>query len=112
MFRNYSVSRKLTCMNMLVSGAALLLACGAFIAYDVISNRNGMIYNLSMQAQIVGFNSTSALLFNDSHSAENTLSGLQAWPNIVSAGIYTPDGRPLCMYRRGLGRAGAPLAPI
>jgi len=112
MFRNFSISRKLTWMNMLVSGAALLLACGAFIAYDVISNRNGMIYNLSMQAQIVGFNSTSALLFNDSHSAENTLSGLQAWPNIVSAGIYTPDGRPFAMYRRGLGSQAPALPPI
>jgi signal transduction histidine kinase len=87
-------------MNMLVSGAALLLACGAFIAYDVITIRNGMVYNLSMQAQIVGFNSNSALLFNDSHSAENTLSGLQAWPNIVSAGIYTLDGRPFAAYWR------------
>jgi len=63
---------------MLVSGAALLLACGAFITYDVISIRDGMVYNLSMQAQIVALNSNSALLFNDPHSAENTLSGLKA----------------------------------
>src|SRR6266853_568018 len=100
MFRDYSISKKLTWMNMLVSGAALLLACGAFIAYDVISIRDGMVYNLSMQAKIVGFNSTSALLFNDPHSAESTLSGLKAWPNIVSAGINTLDGRPFATYRR------------
>src|SRR5712672_947652 len=112
MFRDYSISKKLTWMNMLVSGAALLLACGAFIAYDVISIRDGMVYNLSMQAQIVGFNSTSALLFNDPHSAENTLSVLQAWPNIVSAGIYTPDGRPFAMYRRGLNSQAPALPPI
>jgi signal transduction histidine kinase len=104
MSRDYSISKKLTWMNMLVSGAALLLACGAFITYDVISIRDGMVYNLSMQAQIVGFNSTSALLFNDSHSAETTLSGLKAWPNIVSAVIYTPDGRPFAMYWRGRDR--------
>jgi len=100
MFSDYSISKKLTWMNILVSGAALLLACGAFIAYDVFSIRDGMTYNLSMQAQIVGFNSTSALLFNDPHSAENTLSALKAWPNIVSAGIYAPDGRPFATYRR------------
>jgi signal transduction histidine kinase len=103
MFRDYSISKKLTWMNMLVSGAALLLACGAFITYDVISIRDGIVYNLSMQAQIVGFNSTSALLFNDSHSAEITLSGLSAWPSIVSAGINTLDGRPFATYRRGQG---------
>jgi signal transduction histidine kinase len=101
MFRDYSISKKLTWMNMLVSGAALLLACGAFITYDVISIRDGIVYNLSMQAQIVGFNSTSALLFNDSHSAEITLSGLSAWPSIVSAGINTLDGKPFATYRRG-----------
>src|SRR5258705_11415645 len=112
MFRNYSISRKLTWMNMLVSGAALLLACGAFIAYDVVSNRNGMIYNLSMQAQIVGFNSTSALLFNDPHSAENTLSGLKSWPNIVSAGINTLDGRPFATHRRGQSSRAPAMPPV
>src|SRR6266478_5257723 len=110
MFRDYSISKKLTWMNMLVSGAALLLACGAFIAYDVISIRDGMTYDLSMQAQIVGFNSTSAILFHDPHSAENTLSALNAWPNIVSAGIYTPDGRPFATYRSGRDRQ-APVLP-
>ena len=112
MFRDYSISKKLTWMNMLVSGAALLLACGAFIAYDVISIRDGMVYNLSMQAQIVGFNSTSALLFNDPHSAENTLSGLKAWPNIVSAGINTLDGRPFATYRRGQSGQVPAMPPI
>jgi len=112
MFRDYSISKKLTWMNMLVSGAALLLACAAFIAYDVISIRDGMVYNLSMQAQIVGFNSTTALLFNDSHSAENTLSGLKAWPNIVSAAIYTLDGRQFAMYQRGRESHIAALPPL
>jgi signal transduction histidine kinase len=112
MFRDYSISKKLTRMNMLVSGAALFLACGAFIAYDVISIRNGMVYNLSMQAQIVGFNSTSALLFNDPHSAENTLSALKAWPNIVSAGIYAPDGRLFATYRRGRDSQVPAMPPI
>jgi signal transduction histidine kinase len=112
MFRNYSISKKLTWMNMLVSGAALLLACGAFITYDVISIRDGMVYNLSMQAQIVALNSNSALLFNDPQSAENTLSGLKAWPNIFSAGIYSRDGRPFAMYRRGRDSQLASLPPI
>src|SRR6266403_816798 len=112
MFRDYSISKKLTWMNMLVSGAALLLASGAFIAYDVISIRDGLVYNLSMQAQIVGFNSTSALLFNDPHSAENTLSGLKSWPNIVSAGINTLDGRPFATYQRGQNSKVPAMPPI
>jgi len=85
---------------MLVSGAALLLACAAFIGYDTVTFRETMVRNLSTQAQIIGSNSASALLFNDSQSAENTLSALKAAPDILSAVIYTPDGRPLASYSR------------
>jgi len=95
-----SISRKLTWMNMLVSGAALLLACAAFIGYDTVTFREMMVSNLSTQAQIIGSNSASALLFNDPQSAENTLSALKAAPDILSAVIYTPDGRPLASYSR------------
>ena len=95
-----SISRKLTWMNMLVSGAALLLACAAFIGYDTVTFREMMVRNLSTQAQIIGSNSASALLFNDPQSAENTLSALKAAPDILSAVIYTPDGRPLASYSR------------
>jgi signal transduction histidine kinase/DNA-binding response OmpR family regulator len=90
-------------MNMLVSGVALLLACGTFIAYDLMSFRDGMVHNLSIQAQVAGSNSVSALLFSDPHSAENTLAALKVAPNIVSAGIYTLDGQPFAIYQRDRG---------
>ena len=85
---------------MLVSSAALLLACTAFIAYDRITFREAKVLNLSTQAQIIGSNSISALLFNDQQSAENTLTALKAAHNILSAGIYTPDGRLFASYSR------------
>src|SRR5882724_4859138 len=98
--RQYSITSKLTRMNMLVSGAALLLACAAFVGYDLISFRNAMVHNLSIQAQIAGSNSVSALVFGDPKTAESTLSALQASPNIISAGVYTPDGQPFASYSR------------
>jgi signal transduction histidine kinase len=100
MFRDYSISKKMTWTNMLVSGAALLLACAAFIGYDLVSFRRAAVYNLSIQAQIAGSNAVSAILFDDPSSAEKTLSALQASPNIVSAGILTLDGRPFAAYSR------------
>src|ERR1700722_15786677 len=112
MFRDYSISKKLTWMNMMVSGAALLLACAAFISYDLITFRQGTVYNLSIQAQVSGSNAVSALLFDDSISAEKTLSALQASPNIISAGILTLDGRPFAMYSRDQGRQVPALPPI
>src|SRR5712692_10341564 len=98
--RDYSISKKLTRMNMLVSGAVLLLACAAFSVYDRFTFRATTIRNLTIQAQIIGSNVVSALAFNDPRSAENTLSALQASPHIVAAEVYTPDGRPFAGYWR------------
>ena len=103
--RDSSITKRLTRMNILVSGAALLMACAAFVAYDWLNFRETMVHNLSIQAQIAGSNSVSALLFNDPESAGNTLAALKAAPNIVSAGVYTPDGRLLASYSaEGSGR--------
>src|SRR6267143_6650229 len=106
---DHSITKKLTRMNMLVSGAALLIACVAFVAYDLVTFRQAMVYNLSIQAQMAGSNSVSPLLFNDPQAAENTLSALTAASNVISAGIYTLDGRPFATYwRDGLDQ---PLTP-
>ena len=94
------IATKLTWMNLLVSGVALLVACGAFIGYDLITFREGAVRNLTTQAQIVGANSVSALLFNDPAAAKTTISALEASPNIVSVGTYTPDARPFAKYQR------------
>lgn len=85
-------------MNMLVSGAALVLACMGFFIYDQVNVRQALVRTLSAQAQIVGSNSISALLFNDPQAASNTLSALKNSPNIVSAGILTADHRPFAAY--------------
>jgi signal transduction histidine kinase/DNA-binding response OmpR family regulator len=105
--RNYSISKKLTWMNMLVSAAALLLACGGFCAYDVYSFRDALVRNVSIQAQIIGDNTTSALLFDDPNSAEKTLSALNANWHLMYAQIYTHDGQPFAAYWRD--RAGQTL---
>jgi signal transduction histidine kinase len=112
MFTGYSISRKLTWMNMLVSGVALLLACTAFIAYESFTFRKETVYSLSIQAQIAGSNAVSALLFDDSASAENTLLALQASPNIISAGILTIDSRPFATYSRNRAGQVPALPPI
>jgi signal transduction histidine kinase len=88
-------------MNMLVSGAALLLACAGFFIYDQITFRQGLVRTLSAQAQIIGSNSISALLFSDPQAAAQTLSALKSSPSIASAGILTAEGHPFAQYIRG-----------
>ncbi len=100
-----SISTKLTLMNLLVSGAALLLACTGFFAYDQITFRQQLVRTLSAQAQIIGTNSVSALLFNDPQAGLTTLSALRSFPHIVSAGILTADRQPFAQYSRDAGEA-------
>ena len=87
--RDYSIKKKLTLMNMLVSGVALLTACVALIGYDLVTFRDVAVSNLSTQAQIAASNSISALLFDDPVAAQNTLSALKTAPNIKSAGMFS-----------------------
>jgi hypothetical protein len=96
-------------MNLLVSGAALLTACAAFVAYDLATFRESLVRNLSVEAEIIGTNSVAALEFDDPATAGKTLSALSASPNIVSAGIYGPDGRLFAAYSRD--GVEAPPAP-
>jgi signal transduction histidine kinase len=98
--RHSPISRKLTLMNMLVSGIALLLACAAFFTYDLLTFRAARVRGLGIQAQIVGTNSVAAIDFNDPHSAESTLAALNAAPNIVFAGIYKLNGEPFAGFWR------------
>jgi signal transduction histidine kinase len=111
-FRDSSIARKLTAMNLLVSAVALLLACMAFFTYDLYTFRVNIVRNLSIQSQIIGANTVSALVFNDPQSAENTLAALQASPHIFYAEIYDADGRPFAGYWRQHGGQTLPLPQV
>lgn len=97
--RTSTIASKLISANMLVSGVALVLACLAFGLYDRATFRDAVHRNLSIQAQIVGANSVTALTFDDPHAAEATLNALRASPNMVSAGIVTAMGDIFASYR-------------
>ncbi|MGA9882591.1 MAG: ATP-binding protein [Candidatus Acidiferrales bacterium] len=105
------LSTDLTLLNLLVSTAALLIACSAFVGYDQIAFRKSMLSELSIQAQIIGSNSISALLFNDPFSAKTTLSALDAAPHVLSAGIYSSEGRRFASYQRA-GTTQRPSLPV
>src|SRR5690348_15215543 len=100
-------------MNMLVSGAALLLAASAFFAYDQVTFRQALVHALSAQAQIIAANSVSAIVFNDPQAAENTLSALKNSPNIESAGIFRSNRVPFAEYLRpgGIAPTNIPALP-
>jgi signal transduction histidine kinase len=99
-------------MNMLVTGVALLFSSIALFAYDWLTFRENLIRELSIQAQVTGYNSVSAILFNDSEAAEKTLLALKTAPGILSAVIHTIDGQPFAQYLRDPARPPPPVPAI
>jgi signal transduction histidine kinase len=95
-----SIARRLTWMNVLVSFVALLVCSAAFITYDVNVYKEAVLRNLNIQTQMIGYNSVSALTFNDPQAAQNTLSPLSASPNILAAGLLTADGKLFARYAK------------
>jgi signal transduction histidine kinase len=106
--RDHSIPGKLTWMNLLVSTTALLLAGAGVLFYDVNNFRTDAVRNLAIQAQIIGSNSISAVVFDDPRAAETTLSALRAAPHVMSAEIDTPDGRAFARYQRDPGQSLLP----
>ncbi|MEW6160030.1 MAG: ATP-binding protein [Verrucomicrobiota bacterium] len=98
--RNLSIKRKLMFLMMLTSSLALLLASSAFIAYEWFTFRKVMVRDLTTQAEIIAANSSAALLFDDPVNARETLMSLQAKSHVLSACIFSLDGRILAEYSR------------
>ncbi len=98
-----SIAGRLARLNVMVGGTALFLACAGFFIYDFYNFRSDVVAKLDMQAQIIGANSVSALVFDDPDSAERTLSALHGAPHIILAEIRTPDGRTFASYHRDHG---------
>lgn len=111
-FRANTISAKLTRLNLLVTGLALLLACLAFLAYDFFSYRNNLIQNLFTAAQISGTNSVTALMFDDPQSAQATLNGLKSSPDVISAAIVDTNGQVFAEYQRADVRSGPQIRPM
>lgn len=95
-----TIASKLTWMNIVVTGVALIVASLSFLAYDQANARAALVNGLSTQAQIIAANSVSALEFNDPQSANATLSALAASKNIEGAGLLTSDGHLFAEYWR------------
>jgi signal transduction histidine kinase len=107
-----SISGRLTALVVFVSGIALLLAYVSYLAYDYYSLRNNLIESIDSQANLIGINSQTALLFDDRQAAETTLSSLRGAPSILSAEIFTADGTPFASYTRKGSAAGRPIVPM
>ena len=95
-----SIRHKQMLIIMLITSVALLLACAAFVSFEMINFRKDMVQNLSTLAKIMGNNTSAALDFNDPQSAEETLFALKSQPNIIGACVFSRKGDVFAKYDR------------
>jgi PAS domain S-box-containing protein len=109
-FRQGSITRKQTLIIMLTSCLSLVLACGGFLAYELITFRATMVDNLSMLGDIVANYSTTVVSFKYGEDAKKNLAMLRSERSVEAAWILTRDGRVFADYFRETNhRMTAPL---
>ena len=86
---------------MVTAGLALLLACTAFIAYDVITQRRALATRVETTAKILGIHTGPALTFSDEEAAEETLAALGAERDVLSACLFDASGELFASFVRG-----------
>ncbi|HYL93471.1 MAG TPA: response regulator, partial [Alphaproteobacteria bacterium] len=108
------IKRKLIVIIMAIVSAALLLTCGAFAAYEIYAVRASMLTDNTILADVISFDSTAALSFNNQHDATERLESLGAEPSVIAARIYARNGSPFATYlRRGADPRSVPAqAPV
>src|SRR5689334_18356711 len=110
--RNIPIRRKQLLIIMLTSTTALLLACAAFMIYDVASFRKQMTARESAIAEVMAYNCAAAVDFNDAQAAAGPLAALRAQPEIIAACVYDRQGHPFATYTRSNGPAFTAPKPI
>ncbi|MEN6604115.1 MAG: response regulator [Bryobacteraceae bacterium] len=99
-FRNYPIRKKLMVLTIASVSLALVLASTAFLLLEVSLTRRNIGRQMAVIGEVVGANSTAALVFHDERGARGTLSGLRANPRVVAAALYTRSGGILAQYAR------------
>ena len=99
--RNLPIRQKVSAIVMLTTSCALLLACGAFIAYDFWSIRQSVAHDLNTLASVVASNSAASLINRDAEMTKEILSALSGRPTIIAAAVHEENGRPFIRYGKG-----------
>src|SRR5947207_583080 len=112
--QDVSLKQKLMAIIMLTSSAALLLACAAFVLYELDEFRKDMVDDLTIKADVIGSQSMAALKFKDPKAATEILDKLKKTEkHIMVACIYGRDGKVLAKCQRADVKVDFPLpAPL
>ena len=83
---------------MVTVGIALFMASVAFVSFEVLAYRRGLVRELEIMANLVESSSSAALTFDDAGLATTALEALAGNRDIESAVLFTEAGTPLAHY--------------
>ncbi|WKB50947.1 putative bifunctional diguanylate cyclase/phosphodiesterase [Eleftheria terrae] len=90
----------------LIAGATMLLSVFLLTAMQYLALNDRFHAELDTQAQIVGQNTSAALVFNAVSDAQEVLQALRAAPEVTSAQLLRSEGELFAAYRRSGSGAG------
>jgi diguanylate cyclase (GGDEF)-like protein len=95
-----SFAHKMTGVALVTSAIASAILMASFLAYDLVSAHRQMQSHLATLAEVVGENSTAALVFDDKPAAREMLEALRTESPVVTACLYAPAGDLFAEYLR------------
>jgi signal transduction histidine kinase len=95
-----TIKGKLSLVSLITTCVALFIIATVFAVYEILSSMSSLVDSLTVQAMMIGDNSTVALSFDNRKDAAEILSALSASKNIVQAAIYTKNGKVFATYFR------------
>jgi signal transduction histidine kinase len=97
-FARLSLAKKLKVIIALTCGLALLVSAAAILFSNYLIARHGAVRKIEAIADIVGNNTSAAILFKDRQTAEELLASLSVQHQIRAARIVMPDGKLFARY--------------
>ena len=96
--RDRSMRQRITLVIELTSCVVLLLACTAMFVFQAWSIRENFVSQLTVTGEIAANNVAEAAMSRDERRANQTLAGLHAMPQLVSATLHLSDGKRLAQW--------------
>jgi len=93
-----SLRQKLLGVVMLATLAALLIALGLLIAYDLRAYHRNVLADMNTQSELIGHMTAPALAFDDQRLARENLALLRLRPRVNAGAIYTAQGKLFASY--------------
>jgi signal transduction histidine kinase len=95
-----SLRAKVIAVVLIATGAALIVATLALLAYEFVNYQNYLLSDAETQADILARASAPALAFDDPAAAAANLALLETRPNFIAGAIYTANNQLFATYRR------------